>query len=549
MYQKLVGQTSCNECTPGGWCNEGAGAPEDCPEGTYSSEYGLVNSSQCSPCPIGYYCEPGASQPEPCPEGKVGLSAMLGSRLFCTDCPSLTTSTAGSSECPMCVEGYYREEQLDGTGQISCAQCLSPGGVCPTNTTLATVQLLPGYWRLSSRSATLYTCASDSTGTCAGGSDAGEPGEYTGSGYCEPGHTGPLCQVCAGPAGEVYFDDDAGRCEECPSFASRLTLPLVVIAVLVVVALAVARALRNPEGRLRLLLAEARRLVVRVQELELMPRFKLLLGFYQLAATLPDVYAVELPEIYHVSLATFQWFSLNFDGYLFPGACITGLLGLDGQSSFRSRLLVRGLAPLVIIGAIPMATLVLHFGRSVLARARSSPKAADAADDEGGGAAQGEPSSPGFAGEESSAAQDELSRLDDEGGAIGKKKKHWLKEAIFTSIPISLLLSYCLCPTVSKGVFATWRCDAFELEAASGVERSFLSEDPTVVCTDGADYTEAHEELQTLAYVLVLIWVSPPRLEPRLRLPLIDQCSHCCRDSPSVCRSCTRYCSSRAARR
>ena len=40
----------------------------------------------------------------------------------------------------MCVEGFYREEELDGTGQISCAPCLSPGGVCPKNTTLATVQ-------------------------------------------------------------------------------------------------------------------------------------------------------------------------------------------------------------------------------------------------------------------------------------------------------------------------------------------------------------------------------------------------------------------------
>ena len=65
-YQSVIGQTACNECTPGGWCKEGAGAPEDCPGGTYSPRHGLVNSTQCRPCPLGFYCPVGTLEPIVC---------------------------------------------------------------------------------------------------------------------------------------------------------------------------------------------------------------------------------------------------------------------------------------------------------------------------------------------------------------------------------------------------------------------------------------------------------------------------------------------------
>lgn len=67
------------------------------------------------------------------------------------------------------------------------------GAVCPWNSTLRTLQLKQGYWRLSDTSMSILKCDVDVDDDddklderCEGGGMV-----YT----CAPGHEGPLCQV------------------------------------------------------------------------------------------------------------------------------------------------------------------------------------------------------------------------------------------------------------------------------------------------------------------------------------------------------------------
>ena len=53
-------------------------------------------------------------------------------------------------------------------------------------------------------------CQWDAT-PCGGGTTAGAEGE----GYCKPGHTGYLCQLCTDEG--AYFSEDSVECLECPA--------------------------------------------------------------------------------------------------------------------------------------------------------------------------------------------------------------------------------------------------------------------------------------------------------------------------------------------
>ena len=77
-----------------------------------------------------------------------------------------------------------------------------------------------------------------------------------------------------------YFDRESGTCRGCPEFQKRLMLPLAVIVALLalagLVALAVRQTVKQQKGALFEIVAFARRLIVRIQQLELVPRFKLI---------------------------------------------------------------------------------------------------------------------------------------------------------------------------------------------------------------------------------------------------------------------------------
>ena len=64
---------------------------------------------------------------------------------------------------------------------------------CPTNSTLSTIVLNEGFWRLSGSSTDIIECSNGEGGSpCLGGSESGP----NGAGYCRDGHMGPRCEVC-----------------------------------------------------------------------------------------------------------------------------------------------------------------------------------------------------------------------------------------------------------------------------------------------------------------------------------------------------------------
>ena len=74
---------------------------------------------------------------------------------------------------------------------------------CGRNTTLHTLNVSSGVWRLSEQSLDFYKCKEAALGgtPCPGGAGAGTLGED----YCREGHTGPLCSSCANES--YYFNE------------------------------------------------------------------------------------------------------------------------------------------------------------------------------------------------------------------------------------------------------------------------------------------------------------------------------------------------------
>ena len=80
-----------------------------------------------------------------------------------------------------------------------------------------------------------------------------------------------------------------------------------------------------------------------------------------------------------------------------------------------------------------------------------------------------------------------------------------LIDALFLGVPFYLLVSFVLCPTVSKSIFGTWDCTEYKLDGATGEVRTFLNADPQIVCS-GNDHPEEYDEIKNIAYVLLLLW-------------------------------------------
>lgn len=66
-FQEREGVTSCDACTPGYFCVEGAATPVPCPAGTSSNMTGSPSSQLCVPVPQGFWAPLGSALPEPCP--------------------------------------------------------------------------------------------------------------------------------------------------------------------------------------------------------------------------------------------------------------------------------------------------------------------------------------------------------------------------------------------------------------------------------------------------------------------------------------------------
>lgn len=269
---------------------------------------GQPGNYQCAPCAAGYHMpSSGASVCTPCPPATF---QPLPEAIACQLCPIHTNSTAAATRCDVCAEGRHRESTDVPATEGSCAAC--PVGVsCPSNSTLATLFLDEGYWRLGPKAKAIYPCATIADNAqqwpspCAGGSSAGE----LGSGYCRAGFYGPRCDICADPtASELrraegfFFDDTTLQCLLCAAESGRLGITIGVIVVLTIILsamLTIANSLwRLPPQRIRATVLRMRRFVGPFTQLSLLPKLKQLITFFQLAISFPTVYDVPLPEQY-----------------------------------------------------------------------------------------------------------------------------------------------------------------------------------------------------------------------------------------------------------
>jgi hypothetical protein len=92
--------------------------------------------------------------------------------------------------------------------------------------------LKEGYWRTDKFSPTLRVCPLDQS--CLGGKNT--------SGYCEDGYKGPLCALCAD---SYYFDSDIESCVACTEENSKVSVKLIVFAILIFGLLLLSAALQS----------------------------------------------------------------------------------------------------------------------------------------------------------------------------------------------------------------------------------------------------------------------------------------------------------------
>ena len=192
--------------------NFGAANLADCDACPINSFQPAANGSACYPCPSGHHQPaPGSSTCIPCDAGMVFDE----SRGSCVVCPPSTSSVAGATSCDVCMPDRYRRDAVTAATTSSCVAC-PEGTSCGWNTTLATLNLTAGWWRVSGSSTELHRCDSWGHGrsSCAGGSWAGASGD----GYCAEGFHGPLCATTFPVIRSQHAEPDhctRCRCEIC----------------------------------------------------------------------------------------------------------------------------------------------------------------------------------------------------------------------------------------------------------------------------------------------------------------------------------------------
>ena len=151
---------------------------------------------------------------------------------MCDQCPEHTSSADRSVECNTCSEGYYRTDANVTASFETCVRCLD-GAQCERNSTLTTLNLSVGYWRLSLNAPEITACSGSSANVrCIGGVGSLSKGEIEGRRlaeaaredaalFCAPDYTGPECQLCRAGGG-FYLNDDSGLCHACPDVKKRV---------------------------------------------------------------------------------------------------------------------------------------------------------------------------------------------------------------------------------------------------------------------------------------------------------------------------------------
>ena len=115
-------------CPSGHYCPESSGNPIPCPNATYTEATGSEDLSYCKLCPAGYFCPEGTDSPFHCPAGTynslIGQDGLDDCRL-CT--PGLACTTIALTQPDeLCASGHYCPERSD--------KSADPRHECPAGT-------------------------------------------------------------------------------------------------------------------------------------------------------------------------------------------------------------------------------------------------------------------------------------------------------------------------------------------------------------------------------------------------------------------------------
>ncbi|KAL3930129.1 MAG: hypothetical protein SGPRY_001671 [Prymnesium sp.] len=279
----------------------------------------------------------------------------------CTACTPQSTSSAegavGSASCDVCKQGFYRPTASDPSRL--CTPC-PLGAQCDFNTTLPTLHMQPGFWRLSPYATTLLPCAHTEGEEGHSNSTPEEiclPGASVGT--CAAGYGGPQCLVCTHSS--QYMEES--KCVDCPQASAGIAITggLGVVAAVCLLAWCMLPIHRERYASLPMWM---RNLVSMPLSAGLFSKVRILISFYQCVSVIGSVFLVELPEAYRQLIKWLAWINLDWLRLFVAAECV---------GSFEHRLLLLSFSPLVLIAFVVLYQLLSgHFhGQPIKQRLRA----------------------------------------------------------------------------------------------------------------------------------------------------------------------------------
>lgn len=82
----------------------------------------------------------------------------------------------------------------------------------------------------------------------------------------------------------------------------------------------------------------------------------------------------------------------------------------------------------------------------------------------------------------------------------------WVKPGLAAGTPVAIIIAFCVLPTVASGLFATFDCETFVADDASGASQSFLSTNLAMRCSSGDFKNPVYDEARATATALIFVW-------------------------------------------
>jgi len=330
----------------------------------------------------------------------------------------------------------------------SCRPCPA-GASCPYGSTVLPYLFLePGTWRISEAARTFEKCQEGPHGAtpCRGGTIVGDDGD----GYCHPGNSGPLCQLCLEES--HYFDWRSASCVKCP-LASRYSLVYGLLIGVPVSLGAIAMLASRSSPRARRVLQYSRSLW---EDFNFEAKLKIVIGFVQVISVIGPVYSLTMPSLYRFVLQALEVVYMDIFGDVFvPMSCIGGLFNF---------LVFKACFPISLLLAAGTWRTFRWFCRT--------------------------------------------RRSTDGGQAFSARSVRLCVETTVAEVmPLALWVGIFFCVSVSSSILSALHCRRFVDDLDRQLYREFAIESLDIECpTEGHPASPAFYQLRALVIVLILMW-------------------------------------------